>query len=124
MSANAGPTLDNIKSSNAISIGYREASIPFSYPGADQKPIGLSMDLCAHVVDRLKPDLSLSDLRVNLTPVNSLNRIPLIQNGTIDIDCEGTRQQQKASGRGIIQRIDLRRPGVLVGACTKWARNA
>ncbi|MER8956958.1 amino acid ABC transporter substrate-binding protein [Mesorhizobium sp. M0833] len=94
-SANAGPTLDNIKANNAISIGYREASIPFSYLGADQKPIGFSMDLCAHVVGRLKADLSLPDLRVNLTPVNSSNRIPLIQNGTIDIECGGTGSSTK-----------------------------
>lgn len=94
-SANAGPTLDNIKSTNAISIGYREASTPFSYLGADPKPIGFFMDLCAHVVDRQKADLSLPDLRVNLTPVNSSNRIPLIQNGTIDIECGATGSSKK-----------------------------
>lgn len=88
--AHAGPTLDNIKSKNAITIGYREASIPFSYLGAAQKPIGFSLDLCAHVVDRLKRDLGTPDLQVRLTPVNSSNRIPLIQNGTIDIECGGT----------------------------------
>ncbi|RFB90692.1 amino acid ABC transporter substrate-binding protein [Rhizobium leguminosarum bv. trifolii] len=93
--AKAGPTLDNIKSNKAITIGYREASIPFSYLGADQKPIGFSMDLCAHVVDRLKADLGIADLQVNLTPVNSSNRIPLIQNGTIDIECGGTSSSKK-----------------------------
>jgi len=91
----AGPTLDNIKSNKAITIGYREASIPFSYLGADQKPIGFSIDLCAHVVDRLKADLGIADLAVNLVPVNSSNRIPLIQNGTIDIECGGTSSSKK-----------------------------
>ncbi|WP_439710293.1 amino acid ABC transporter substrate-binding protein [Agrobacterium leguminum] len=93
--AEAGPTLDNIKSNKAITIGYREASIPFSYLGSDQKPIGFSMDLCAHLVDRLKTDLAIPDLQVNLTPVNSSNRIPLIQNGTIDIECGGTSSSKK-----------------------------
>ncbi|UFW51488.1 MULTISPECIES: amino acid ABC transporter substrate-binding protein [Bradyrhizobium] len=93
--AQAGPTLDNIKSKKAITIGYREASIPFSYLGGDQKPVGFSLDLCAHIVDRLKADLSTPDLHVKLTPVNSSNRIPLIQNGTIDIECGGTASSKQ-----------------------------
>lgn len=93
--ARAGPTLDNIKSNEAITIGYREASIPFSYLGADQKPVGFSMDLCTHIVDRLKADLELPELAVNLVPVNSSNRIPLIQNRTIDIECGGTSSSKK-----------------------------
>ncbi|MET4373218.1 glutamate/aspartate transport system substrate-binding protein [Bradyrhizobium sp. LB12.1] len=93
--AQAGPTLDNIKSKRAITIGYREASIPFSYLGADQKPVGFSLDLCAHVVDRLKAALGTPDLQIKLTPVNSSNRIPLIQNGTIDIECGGTASSKQ-----------------------------
>src|SRR5215471_3961205 len=79
------PTLSKIKSSGAITIGYREASIPFSYLGPDQKPIRISMDLCAAIVKRIKMDLALPNLSVKYTPVNSSNRIPLIQNGTVDI---------------------------------------
>lgn len=93
--AHAGPTLDNIKSKRVITIGYREASIPFSYLGADQKPVGFSLDLCAHVVDRLKSDLGTPDLQTKLAPVNSSNRIPLIQNGTIDIECGGTASSKQ-----------------------------
>jgi len=92
--AYAGATLDRIKSSKAISIGYREASIPFSYLGADQKPVGFSMDLCADLVKRLEADLG-EKLAVNLVAVNSSNRIPLIQNGTIDIECGGTSSSKK-----------------------------
>lgn len=90
----AGETLDRIKSNKAISIGYREASIPFSYLGADQKPIGFSMDLCADLVKQLETDLG-ETLAVNLVAVNSSNRIPLIQNGTIDIECGGTSSSKK-----------------------------
>ena len=96
-----GPTLSKIKSASAITLGYRESSIPFSYLGADQKPIGISMDLCAAIVERIKSELKLGTLAVNYTPVNSSNRIPLIQNGTVDIECGGTannltRQKQVA----------------------------
>jgi len=84
------PTLAKIKSSGSITLGYREASIPFSYLGADQKPVGFSLDLCSAIVDRIRSELKLDKLAVNLTPVNSSNRIPLIQNGTIDIECGGT----------------------------------
>jgi len=93
--AQAGPTLDNIRSKRVITIGYRETSIPFSYLGADQKPVGFSLDLCAHVVDRLKVDLGTPDIQTKLTPVNSSNRIPLIQNGTIDIECGGTASSKQ-----------------------------
>lgn len=89
------PTLSKIKSSGSITIGYREASIPFSYLGADQKPIGFSLDLCAAIVDRLKQDLNLPNLAVKYAPVNSSNRIPLIQNGTVDIECGGTANDKK-----------------------------
>jgi len=92
--AHAGPTLDRIKSNKAISIGYREASIPFSYLGTDQKPVGFSLDLCADIVERLETDLG-TKLAVNLVPVNSSNRIPLIQNGTVDIECGGTSSSKK-----------------------------
>ena len=89
------PTLTKIKSSGAITIGYREASIPFSYLGPDQKPIGFSLDLCAAIVERIKAELNLPNLTVNYTPVNSSNRIPLIQNGTVDIECGGTANDKK-----------------------------
>ena len=90
-----GPTLAKIKASGAITIGYREASIPFSYLGSDQKPIGFSLDLCDAIVERLKTELSLAKLTVNYTPVNSSNRIPLIQSGTVDIECGGTANDKK-----------------------------
>ncbi|GLR89521.1 amino acid ABC transporter substrate-binding protein [Bradyrhizobium iriomotense] len=89
------PTLAKIKSSGAITIGHREASIPFSYLGPDQKPIGFSLDLCAAIVERIKTELNLPNLTVNYTPVNSSNRIPLIQSGTVDIECGGTANDKK-----------------------------
>lgn len=84
------PTLAKIKQTGEITLGHRDASIPFSYLGADQKPVGISMDLCAAVVEKLKSELKLNALKVNLQPVNGSNRIPLIQNGTVNIECGGT----------------------------------
>ena len=84
------PTLAKIRKAGAITLGYRESSIPFSFLDQNQKPVGFSMDLCAPVVERIKRELKLDKLEVKLQPVNSSNRIPLIQNGTIDIECGGT----------------------------------
>ena len=53
----ASPTLEKIRSSGKITFGYREASIPFSYLGADQKPVGLSIDLCSAIAERVKAEL-------------------------------------------------------------------
>lgn len=82
------PILTRIKQNNAISIGYREASIPFSYLDSDRKPTGYSTDLCLKIADAVKQHLSLPDLAIKWVPVNLQNRIPLVANGTVDISCE------------------------------------
>lgn len=94
-------TLKKIKDSNTISLGHRESSIPFSYYDDKQQVIGYSQELMLKVVDAVKADLKLPNLQVKLTPVTSQNRIPLVQNDTIDIECGSTtnnaeRQKQVA----------------------------
>jgi glutamate/aspartate transport system substrate-binding protein len=101
--AAAQDTLKKIKDTGAITIGYRESSIPFSYLDANQQPVGYAMDLCMKVVDAVKSDLKMPNLKVNLQAVTSSNRIPLLQNGTIDMECGSTtnsvaRQQQVSFG--------------------------
>ena len=96
-------TLKKIKDTGSITIGYRESSIPFSYLDDKQQPIGYAMDLCMKVVDAVKADLKMPNLKLNLQPVTSSNRIPLLQNGTIDMECGSTtnsvaRQQQVSFG--------------------------
>jgi glutamate/aspartate transport system substrate-binding protein len=86
----ASQTLEKIKEVGKIALGYREASIPFAYLGADNKPTGLSLDLCAAVADRIKSELKRPALEIEYVPVNASNRIPLLQNGTIDIECGST----------------------------------
>jgi glutamate/aspartate transport system substrate-binding protein len=96
-------TLKKIRETGTITIGHREASIPFSYLDDRQRPVGYAMDLCMKVVDAVKADLQMPDLKVSLQPVTSANRIPLMQNGTIDLECGSTtnsvkRQEQVAFG--------------------------
>ena len=83
-------TLKSIKDSGTITLGYRESSIPFSYLDDNQKPIGFAMDICYKIVDAVKKELKLDKLEVKLEPVTSSNRIPLLANGTIDLECGST----------------------------------
>ncbi|RXT44983.1 amino acid ABC transporter substrate-binding protein [Bradyrhizobium betae] len=97
----ASQTLEKIKEVGKVTFGYREASIPFAYLGADQKPTGLSLDLCSAVADKIRAVLNRSALQIDYVPVNASNRIPLLQNGTIDVECGSTtntaeRQKQVA----------------------------
>ncbi|MGH8808478.1 MAG: amino acid ABC transporter substrate-binding protein, partial [Noviherbaspirillum sp.] len=96
-------TLKKIKDTGSITVGHRESSDPFSYLDDKQQPIGYAMDLCMKIVDAVKAELKLPNLKVNLQPVTSSNRIPLLQNGTIDLECGSTtnstvRQQQVSFG--------------------------
>ena len=96
-------TLKKIKDTGAITLGYRESSIPFSYLDDKQQPIGYAMDLCGKVIEAVKADLKMPNLKVNLQPVTSGNRIPQLQAGNIDRECGSTtnsveRQKQVAFG--------------------------
>lgn len=83
-------TLDKIRASGTITLGHRDASIPFSYLDDKQQPIGYAMDLCLKVVDAVKAELKLPALKVAYQPVTSATRIPLMANGTIDLECGST----------------------------------
>jgi glutamate/aspartate transport system substrate-binding protein len=92
-------TLKKVKDAGSISVGHRESSIPFSYYDDKNQVVGYSQDLVMMVIDALKKKLNMPNLAVKLIPVTSQNRIPLIQNGTVDIESGSTtnnleRQQQ------------------------------
>ena len=94
-------TLKKIKETGAVSLGHRESSVPFSYYDDRQQVVGYAMDLCARIVDRVKSELKLDKLDTKLNPVTSATRIPLMANGTIDLECGSTtnnveRQKQIA----------------------------
>jgi glutamate/aspartate transport system substrate-binding protein len=83
-------TLQKIKDAGAITLGHRESSVPFSYYDDNQQVIGYATDLCYKIVDAVKSDLKLDTLDVKLNPVTSATRIPLIANGTVDLECGST----------------------------------
>ena len=83
-------TLKKVKETGVITIGYRDSSIPFSYLDDNQKPIGFAIDICLKIVDAVKKELKADKLAVEFNPVTSSTRIPLLANGTIDLECGST----------------------------------
>jgi ABC-type amino acid transport substrate-binding protein len=83
-------TLDKIKQSGTMTIAYRESSIPFSYLDDKAKPTGFAYEICEKIADKVKAATGRSDLAKQYQAVTSANRIPLLQNGTIDIECGST----------------------------------
>jgi glutamate/aspartate transport system substrate-binding protein len=83
-------TLQKIKDMGSITLGHRESSVPFSYYDDNQRVIGYAMDLCYRIVDEVKSNLKMDKLEVTLNPVTSATRIPLIANGTVDLECGST----------------------------------
>ena len=94
-------TLAKVKELGTITIGHREASIPFSYLDDKRQQVGFAMDICAHIVEAVKRELKLDRLEVRYQLVTASSRIPLLANGTIDLECGNTtnnaeRQKQVA----------------------------
>jgi glutamate/aspartate transport system substrate-binding protein len=85
-----GGTLKKVKESGVITIGHRDSSIPLSYLDDNLQPVGFSIELCKHVVDAVKAKLGLPNLTVKYNPVTSATRLPLVANGTVDIECGST----------------------------------
>ena len=83
-------TLKKIKDSGSITIGHRDASIPFSYYDDKQQVVGYAVDLCHRIVDAVKTELKMPKLETKYQLVTSANRIPLMANGTIDLECGST----------------------------------
>jgi len=99
--AQASPTLHRIQEAGVISIGYRDASVPFSYLDEQQRPVGYSIDLCRRIVEATRRKLGLRDIETRWVAVNAATRIPLVVNGMVDLECGSTthtaeRQRQVA----------------------------
>ena len=88
--AQAGGTLDKVKASGVITVAYRDSSIPFSYLGADAQPTGFGWEICGRIVEQVRKATGRADLKVATQSVTSQNRIPLLANGTVDIECGST----------------------------------
>lgn len=92
------PVLERIAEDGVINIGHRESSVPFAYIGNDGEPVGFSIDLCMNIVDSVEEAIG-EEVEVNWVAVNPQTRIPLMANGTIDLECGSTtnklsRQEQ------------------------------
>ncbi len=96
----AADTLKKVKESGTLVMGIRESSIPLSYLDAGQQPVGYHIDICHRIVDAVKKELKLPAVRVQYQPVTSQNRIPLVTNGTVDIEC-GSTTNNEARGRQV-----------------------
>jgi len=111
-------TLDHIKTSSTLNIGYREAAPPFSFPGPDRRPVGYSVDLCTHVASAIQKQLGIN-LKLNWVPVTAENRIDMVAQGKVDIECGTTtaslsRQERVdfslmtfVDGGGLLTKSDL-----------------
>ena len=89
------PTLEKISRTATISLGHRESSVPFSYYDGKRQVVGYSHDLMLGVVERIRRELKLPALAVRLVPVTSQNRIPLVQNGSVDLECGSTTHNRE-----------------------------
>ncbi|MFJ7885724.1 amino acid ABC transporter substrate-binding protein [Pseudomonas sp. NPDC096917] len=94
-------TLKKIKESGTVTLGYRDASLPFSYLNDDQQPIGYSVELCKKIVDQIKVKVAEPNLKTEYVSVVAATRTPLLINGTIDLECgvtTNTVERQKQIG--------------------------
>jgi glutamate/aspartate transport system substrate-binding protein len=94
-------TLRKIREAGVITLGYREDMVPLSYLNQAQRPIGYSLEICDRIVDEVKARLHMPDLERRYVPVVSATRIPMVSNGTVDLECGVTtntveRQKQVA----------------------------
>ena len=105
-------TLKKITDSGTITIGHRDTSIPFSYYDDKQRVVGYAIDICMHIVDAVKANLKMGKIDVKYNPVTSATRIPLMANGTIDLECGSTTnnlERQKQVGFTITHFVTANR---------------
>lgn len=96
----SGQTLKKIADANKITVSYREASVPFSYLIGSTKAVGFSVDLTEAIIDDVRKELKKPGLEVGYMPVTSQNRIPLLVNGTYDLEC-GSTTNNSARGKDV-----------------------
>ncbi len=99
LGADLDGTLKKIKSTNTITLGYREDARPFAFVGDDGKPAGYSVDLCTRIAASVAKELALPNLQVKWVKVTPANRIQSVVNGAVDLECGSTtaslsRQEQ------------------------------
>lgn len=110
LGADLSGTLKKIKDDGVVVVGFREASIPFSYYNDAKQPIGYSIDFTNLVLERIRQELKAPDLKVRWLPITSQNRISLLQNGTIDLECTTTTHNASRA-----QQVDFSNSLFIIG---------
>ena len=90
-----GGTLQKIARTGTINLGHRESSVPFSYYDAHRQVVGYSHDFMLAAVEGVRQALKLSALTIRLVPITSQNRIPMVQNGAVDLECGSTTHNRE-----------------------------
>jgi ABC-type amino acid transport substrate-binding protein len=85
-------TLKKIRDSGTIVIGYRDSAVPFSFLSPEKQPVGYSIDLCRRVAGGIQQQLKMAEVKISWMPVGSDTRIPMVANGTVDLECGSTTQ--------------------------------
>lgn len=138
-------TLKKIKSTGTINLGYRDSSRPFSFTGDDGKPSGYSVELCNRIVASIAKELAIPNLQAKWVKVTVADRMQLIANGTVDLECGSTtaslaRQEQvdfslltfvdggsllvtDASGVRGVSTLGGKRVGIIPGTTTEKSLN-
>jgi len=88
--AMAGPTLDHIRQNGRIVLGHRESSVPFSYMDADKHAVGYAVDLCQRLAEAVRKKLDMKSLTIEYLMVTPSNRIALVEEGKVDLECGST----------------------------------
>ena len=99
-SAASAQTLQKITDSNKITVSYRESSVPFSYLIGSTKAVGFSVELTEAIIEDVRKKIKKPNLEVAYMPVTSQNRIPLLVNGTYDLEC-GSTTNNSARGKDV-----------------------
>ncbi|CAN7542556.1 amino acid ABC transporter substrate-binding protein [Pseudoduganella sp. LjRoot289] len=92
-------TLQKIKTSGAITVGYRSASVPFSTREGAAAPAGYTQDLCARIIDNVRKELALPDIKVSYVEVKSSDRIQKLLDGEVDLECGSTTNTRDRSAQ-------------------------
>jgi ABC-type amino acid transport substrate-binding protein len=114
-------TLKKIKTSGTFTIGYRDAAPPFSFPGPDKRPVGYSIDICMHVAGAIQKQLGIDNLKLNWVPLTAENRIDMVAQGKVDIECGTTTMslsRQEKVDFSLMTFIDG--AGLLTAAGVNW----
>ncbi|MBL0729640.1 amino acid ABC transporter substrate-binding protein [Piscinibacter sp. HJYY11] len=80
-------TLERIQATGVISVGYRTTSAPFSYLDGRRRPIGYSIDICDRIVQAIRRETKLPELRIRMVAVTTATRLPMLAVGNIDLEC-------------------------------------